>query len=168
MFSRVIFMDSVQSTTQVELTNQAKRPLNNPPFSHKVVNYTIPVTPYVNKYYLNTSTGCVGAYSQKLIPIPPSTDPPRPIVKIDYAVAPFYCELGCGGNNTNEFDITQYQFGICQAQDICLCNPGYYGDQCQFLTCSCVHGYCDIPNVCICQPADGWTGARCETPLCTK
>lgn len=33
--------------------------------------------------------------------------------------APFYCTGGCGGNQTDIFDITQYQFGQCSSFNVC-------------------------------------------------
>lgn len=61
----------------------------------------------------------VSASTQELIPIPPSTAPPVDVVETEYAVAPFYCTTGCGGNAINEYDITQYEFGDCTDQGIC-------------------------------------------------
>lgn len=71
----------------------------------------------LNSY--NSSTGMISAFTQQIVPIPPDTAPPQMEEKADYAIAPFYCNGGCGGNNTDEFDVTKYEFGKCVSMDKC-------------------------------------------------
>lgn len=71
----------------------------------------------LNSY--NSSTGMISAFTQQIVPIPPDTTTPKVEEKEDYAIPPFYCNGGCGGNNTDEFDVTKYEFGKCISMDKC-------------------------------------------------
>ncbi|XP_069117927.1 uncharacterized protein [Argopecten irradians] len=163
-FARILELAQENATMITEYKQQAKRPMDLPPWNHVIANDTIPPTQYKNKWNVTTSTGMVSASTQQLIIIPPGTGEPEQVVETEYTVAPFYCVDGCGGNAINEYDITQYQFGDCTNQDVCTCHPGYYGVTCDKMVCSCVFGHCDIPEVCICQ--NGYKGTRCEIPIC--
>ncbi|XP_054724798.1 multiple epidermal growth factor-like domains protein 11 [Uloborus diversus] len=59
-------------------------------------------------------------------------------------------------------------FGECVAPDICKCNPGWSGNQCNDAVCSegCKHGVCAHPEVCGCE--NGWYGKTCDQAVCTK
>lgn len=61
----------------------------------------------------------VSAFTQEVIPIPPSTIPPQEVEVEEYTLAPYFCTGGCGGNNTDEYDITKYEFGECLSMENC-------------------------------------------------
>lgn len=165
VFARTFILENTAATTQLEVPMQAKRPLSLPPYNHIVANFTSPESDFKNKFLYNSSTGMISAFTQQIVPIPPDTAPPQMEEKADYAIAPFYCNGGCGGNNTDEFDVTKYEFGKCVSMDKCDCNDGYYGDNCEKMVCTCLNGYCTVPKNCTCDA--GWYGDRCQHAICS-
>lgn len=163
MFTRMIFMESDTATSQREYSMQAKRPMDLI-YGMEVANYTIAYTKYTNLRRFNGSHGRIGTWSLKLEQLPSANGTAITEEIIEKSVAPFYCTGGCGGNKTDDFDITLYQFGHCSRFNVCKCDEGYYGLSCQHMTCNCVNGQCYIPNTCVCE--NGWTGVRCEVPIC--
>ncbi|KAL0484582.1 hypothetical protein AKO1_011621 [Acrasis kona] len=65
--------------------------------------------------------------------------------------------------------------GACVANDTCVCNKDFSGDNCQFWSCGGVsknvssvcsgHGICKVMNVCVCDA--GFNGTLCEVSLAT-
>ncbi|XP_052083610.1 uncharacterized protein LOC127720912 [Mytilus californianus] len=163
MFTRMIFMESDTATSQREYSMQAKRPMDLI-YGMEIANYTIAYTKYTNLRLFNGSHGRIGTWSLKLEQLPSANGTAITEEIIEKSVAPFYCTGGCGGNKTDDFDITLYQFGHCSHFNVCKCDEGYYGLSCQHMTCNCVNGQCYIPNTCVCE--NGWTGVRCEVPIC--
>ncbi|KAK3576183.1 hypothetical protein CHS0354_001202 [Potamilus streckersoni] len=164
IISRYFILESEDSLQQIELKTEAQYPLYLPPFNLIVNPLRLPNTTYLNKRRFNSSTGMLSALDEHLVPIPPSTDIPHPAELEEYAVAPFYCEQGCGGSKIDEFDITKYQKGTCISQNQCSCFSGYYGSDCEQMVCSCKNGYCNVPYTCICD--SGWKGTQCEQAIC--
>ena len=76
------------------------------------------------------------------------------------------CLASCAGVN----NCTAPEFGRCQANDSCLCNPGFVGADCsQQAVCShnCSnHGKCTDGNRCICDP--NWSGDQCSVSSCQQ
>nr|XP_022343862.1 uncharacterized protein LOC111136960 isoform X1 [Crassostrea virginica]XP_022343863.1 uncharacterized protein LOC111136960 isoform X1 [Crassostrea virginica]XP_022343864.1 uncharacterized protein LOC111136960 isoform X1 [Crassostrea virginica] len=165
VFARTFILENTDATSQLEIPMQAKRPLSLPPYNHVVANFTAPESSFMNKFEYNSSTGMISAFTQQIVPIPPETKAPEMEVKEDYTIAPFYCSGGCGGKNTDKFDVTKYEFGKCISMDKCECNDGYYGDNCEKMVCTCLNGHCKIPKKCTCDP--GWLGDRCQNAICS-
>ncbi|KAL3862163.1 hypothetical protein ACJMK2_008151, partial [Sinanodonta woodiana] len=149
IISRYFKLESEDSLNQIELKTEAQYPLYLPPFNLTVNPLQLPNTTFLNKRRFNSSTGMLSALNEELVPIPPSTDIPQYTELEEYAVAPYYCEQGCGGSQTDEFDIRKYEKGTCVSQNRCS-NP-------------CQHGSCTAPNTCTCS--SGYVGSTCNTIL---
>ena len=52
--------------------------------------------------------------------------------------------------------------GTCRAPNVCECEVGWQGDQCNWPVClpGCANGFCDDPFQCTCE--EGWTGMFCD------
>ncbi|KAL3862181.1 hypothetical protein ACJMK2_008168, partial [Sinanodonta woodiana] len=164
IINRYYFLENENSLQQAELRAEAQLPLSLPPYNMIINPFTLPNTTHLNKRRYNSSTGILCTLNEVPVPIPPSTEPPHPTVLEEYAVAPFYCDQGCGGDKTDEFDITKYEKGTCISQDQCSCNEGYYGQFCENMICSCRNGHCLVPKMCICD--NGWKGTHCDKAIC--
>ncbi|XP_046556710.1 uncharacterized protein LOC124265901 [Haliotis rubra] len=164
IFTRTMVMQSEEATEQLEVVMEAFYPLYLPPYNYILGQTAYPNTTKMNTRYYNSSSGMLSRNEQKIVPIPPSTATPVPFVREEPAVAPFFCSSGCGGALLNPADINFYTYGTCTAMETCTCLPGYYGDDCSNMICSCKNGRCDVPSVCICDP--GWQGALCDEAIC--
>ncbi|XP_046340385.2 uncharacterized protein LOC124121432 [Haliotis rufescens] len=164
IFVRTMIMDSEEATEQLEVVMEAFYPLYLPPYNYTLGQTAYPNTTKMNTRYYNSTSGMLSRNTQNIVPIPPSTATPVPMLRSEPAVAPFFCSSGCGGHLLNPADINFYTFGTCTAMETCTCEPGYYGDDCSNMICSCKNGRCDIPSVCICEA--GWRGAFCEQAIC--
>lgn len=67
----------------------------------------------------NSTSGMYGRETQTIIQIPGDNEPVHDALLQEVAVAPFYCENGCGGEALDETDITRYELGACTAQNVC-------------------------------------------------
>jgi len=92
--------------------------------------------------------------------------------QVEYVPASFYCSNGCGGNRTDDADVTKFQNGECISQDTCLCITDATGKNlwdglsCNQAVCTagCKFGDCPSPGNCICY--EGYEGVDCGTPRC--
>lgn len=164
--SRFFTLSDENSEDQIEIEVEAYfplylqgvllNPLYNPVANESEMN--------VRKY--QSVRGMWSRDLQKIVLRPGQTGNPNGReTKTDRILAPFVCSQGCGGNRTNEEDVTQYEFGECVNKNECKCANGYYGNDCSNILChNCRNGKCFVPNVCICDP--GWEGAYCNEAIC--